>query len=95
MQATLLMVLLLVLGAIWSVVLTRPRVRSVLGRHRVWVAVTVLPLQPLVLVLLVAVLANEPVTANGVVVCVLAYVNGLVAFALVTAIQDARRRERG
>jgi hypothetical protein len=91
---TLLMVLL-VLGAFWSVVLTRPRVRRVLGRHRVWVAVTVLPLQPLVLVLLVAVLANEPVTANGVVLCVLAYVNGLVAFALVTGIQDALRRERG
>lgn len=87
---------LLAIGVIvWAVVLSLPRVRGFLGRHRVWVAVAVLPLQPFLLVGLIARLTSgSDIEAKYAAPVVLAYVNGLVAFALVTGFQDAMRVDR-
>lgn len=80
---------------VWSIVLTRPGVRSVVGRHRIWAALTVLPLQPFLLGAIAALTSDQAeIEAKWVVLGVLAYVNGLVAFALVTGIQDGMRRNR-
>ncbi|GAA5058720.1 hypothetical protein HNP84_005454 [Thermocatellispora tengchongensis] len=79
---------------VWAIVFSIPAARRLFGRHRVWVALTVLPLQPLVLVALVDGLSSgDGAEAQDVTLNVLAYVNGLVAFGLVTGVQAALRPE--
>lgn len=63
------------------------------SRHRVLTAVLLLPYQPLLLIGIVALLITvwKDVEIRGVVLGCVAYLNGLVAFALTTAIQDRRQ----
>ncbi|WP_214323726.1 hypothetical protein [Nonomuraea sediminis] len=66
--------------------------RGFLSRHRVLVALTLLPLQPVLGVAVGVLLITgwQYVEVNGLILGVLAYLNGLVAFAIVAAIQDLR-----
>ncbi|MGW4475178.1 hypothetical protein [Nonomuraea sp. NPDC004354] len=83
-------------GSAWLFIVKR---RRFLSEHRLLVAVTVLPLQPILITGLAVLLITQwgRLELSGVMLGVLAYVNGLVAFALVVAVQDLRqaRRRRG
>ncbi|MFE3447784.1 hypothetical protein ACFXJ8_02520 [Nonomuraea sp. NPDC059194] len=72
------------------------RCRRFFGEHRVLTAVTILPLQPLLLigVVALAISAWEQLELSGVVICLIAYVNGLIAFAVVALAKDLRAVRR-
>lgn len=68
------------------------RGRSFLSRHRMLTAALMLPYQPTLLIGLTVLLIViwEDIEIRWVVLGFVAYLNGLVAFALTTAIQDRR-----
>jgi hypothetical protein len=77
---------------IYLLIARAPRIRHALGRHRVLVAVFPPPLLPLLLLLIFALLGGFAWPALLAVIS--AYISGLVAYALVTAVQDNRRQNR-
>ncbi|WP_214102640.1 hypothetical protein [Acrocarpospora catenulata] len=74
-----------------GVALANPQVRDFLGRHRVLVALTALPLLPIILVALYGAPTEEAdvFDIKWVVLGALTYLNGLAAFAVVSGAQDA------
>lgn len=92
----------LVMLVVWFALMAAPPVRAFLGRHRVLVAVLVLPLQPFLLLLLIALgwttfvdgPPDEEVGWRPILMGGIAYLYGLLAFAVVTAVQDRRGRRR-
>ncbi|WP_152990478.1 hypothetical protein [Sphaerimonospora mesophila] len=82
------------------VIIAFPRVRRVLARHRVLVAVTMLPIQPGAAVALIHSasfsLRELDVYWEDILFVVAAYLNGLVAFLVVVHLQEnvARMRAR-
>ncbi|WP_283133208.1 hypothetical protein [Rhizohabitans arisaemae] len=85
---------LLILAIYFIVLFGIPRSRAFFSRHRLLTSLLPLPIAALVLV---AFDQWERIEPDTIVVALLAYVNGLVAFALVVGIQDLRRarRDRG
>lgn len=72
------------------------RGRSFLARHRLLLAVTLLPLQPVLGVGVGVLLITQwdHVDGNGLVFGVIAYLAGLIAFGIVTGVQELRRARR-
>ncbi|MEQ4720130.1 hypothetical protein [Nonomuraea sp. B19D2] len=97
------LVLVLIVGLMWFALMALRRVRSFLGRHRILVAVLILPLQPFALIGLGAAVwlaltefqsIDWAEAAMFVAMFALAYLNGLAAFALVTSLQERLNRRR-
>lgn len=94
MEVTTLVLILAVCAVLAWIVLARGR--DFLARNRLLTAVAVLPLQPLLGLGLVALVVTrwDVLEIRGIALGLVAYVNGLVAFALTTAVQDRRLRTR-
>jgi hypothetical protein len=82
------------------VILALPRVRRVLARHRVLVAVTMLPIQPALTFFVISsaieLLPRLDIYWEDILFVIVAYLNGLVAFLVVIQIQElvSRRTAR-
>ncbi|MFI7641837.1 hypothetical protein [Nonomuraea sp. NPDC049400] len=97
------LVLVAAVALMWFALMALRPVRSFLGRHRILVAVLILPLQPFALIGLGAAVwlaltefqsIDWAEAAMYVAMFALAYLNGLAAFALVTSLQERLNRRR-
>ena len=82
----------LILSALVLVLLSVPSVRRIWSRHRLVLALLSPPLLPFCVIVILFVYMNFK--ADMLVLVLLSYVAGLVAFTFVTTLQDASRSRR-